>query len=416
MIDNFLLFQKILLSLALGALVGIEREKRGKGELPEGLRTFVLVCLLGFLSALFSDMFKSNLSFLIAFFSVGALTALGYVAKTKRGHLGMTTEIAFLTMFAIGVIIFFDSYPYFLSISLGILLTFILIFKEMLHKFAKHLKIKEIRDAVIFAILTFIILPLLPNKTVDPFNALNPFVIWLSLVLVLSIGFVGYIAMKTLGSKMGLVLTGLLGGVASSTAVSVSMAEKVRQNKKLLYSATFAVIIASSTMLLRTAFVSSVVNYNVGFLLLIPFSVIAFGGYLLSYLSWRKSMKEKPVLEIGSPLALKPAIKFTIIFVIILLLSKIAQNHFGYQGIYLIAIIAGLVELDAINISLSSLALTGLSPFTAVAGIILACISNTISKLVLVRWLGTKEMAVEVGKVFAVIVALGVFMLFLLIF
>jgi uncharacterized membrane protein (DUF4010 family) len=402
--------------LALGALVGVEREKRGKGELPEGLRTFMLVCLLGVLSGFFSDVLKSSLPFLISFFSVAALTALGYVAKTKRGHLGLTTEMAFLTMFAIGFIIFFENYPYFLSISLGILLTFILIFKELMHRFAKHLKIKEIRDAVIFAILTFIILPMLPNRTVDSFNALNPFLIWLSLVLVLSIGFVGYIAIKIFGAKMGLVLTGLFGGLASSTAVSISMAEKVRENKKILYSAAFAVIIASSTMFLRAIFVSSIINYNVGFILLIPFTIIAFGGYLLSYLSWRKSLKEKAVLEIGSPLALKPAIKFTIFFVVILLFSKLAQNYFGQAGIYLVAIIAGLVELDAINISLSSLALSSLSPFLAIEGIILACMSNTVSKWFLTRWFGTKKMAVEVGKVFVVLLALGFFMLFLLVF
>jgi len=430
MIDNFVLFQKIVLSLALGALVGIEREKRGKGELPEGLRTFMLVCLFGVLSGFFSDVLESNLPFLIAFFSVGALTALGYIAKTRRGHLGLTTEIAFLTMFAIGIVIFFENYPYFLSISLGILLTFILIFKELMHRFAKHLKIKEIRDAVIFAILTFIILPILPRDLnfignslpmlpadiVEILKTLNPFLIWLSLVLVLSISFVGYITIKIFGVKMGLVMTGLFGGLASSTAVSVSMAEKVRENKKILYSASFAVIIASSTMFLRAIFVSSIINYNVGFILLIPFTIIAFGGYLLSYLSWRKSLKEKTFLEIGSPLALKPAIKFTIFFVVILLVSKLAQNYFGQAGIYLVAIIAGLVELDAINISLSSLALSSLSPFLAIEGIILACMSNTVSKWFLTGWLGTRKMAVEIGKVFIVLLTLGFFMLFLLIF
>jgi len=430
MIENFVLFQKIVLSLALGALVGIEREKRGKGELPEGLRTFMLVCLFGVLSGFFSDVLNSNLPFLIAFFSVGALTALGYVAKTRRGHFGLTTEMAFLTMFAIGVVIFFENYPYFLSISLGILLTFILIFKELMHRFARHLKIKEIRDAVIFAILTFIILPILPRDlnfignslpmlptdAVEILKTLDPFLIWLSLVLVLSISFAGYITIKIFGVKMGLVMTGLFGGLASSTAVSVSMAEKVKENKKILYSASFAVIIASSTMFLRAICVSSIINYNVGLILLIPFTIIAFGGYLLSYLSWRKSLKEKTFLEIGSPLAFKPAIKFTMFFIAILLLSKLAQNYFGQAGIYLVAIIAGLVELDAINISLSSLALSSLSPFLAIEGIILACMSNTVSKWFLTRWFGTNKMAVEVGKVFVVLLALGFFMLFLLLF
>jgi uncharacterized membrane protein (DUF4010 family) len=416
MIENFVLFQKIVLSLAIGALIGIEREKRGRGELPEGLRTFMLVCLFGVLSGLFSDVLKSTLPFFAAFFTVGGLTIMGYMAKKRRGHMGLTTEMAFLCTFAIGILIFFESYPYFISISLGVLLTFILIFKELLHRFAKHLKIKEIRDAIIFAILTFIILPLLPNRTVDPFNALNPFVIWLSLVLVLSISFVGYIAIRIFGVKMGLFLTGLFGGLASSTAVAVSMAENVRKSSKILYSATFAVIIASSTMFLRTVFISSVVNYNIGHILLIPFTILAFGGYLLSYLSWRKSRKEKAVIEIGSPLALKQAVKFSIFFILILLFSKLAQNHFGQAGIFLIAAIAGLADVDAASISFSSLALATLSPFIAIKGIIIACLSNTLSKWFLVKWFGTNKMFVEVGKVFVVLLIFGTFMLSLLIF
>lgn len=201
MLENFVLFQKIILSLTIGALVGIEREKRGRGELAEGLRTFMLVCLFGVLSGVFSDVLHSDLPFFAAFFAVGALTVLAYVAKTKRRHLGLTTEMAFLLTFIIGIVIFFDNYPYFLSISLGILLTFILISKEFLHRFAKQLKIKEIRDAVCFAVLTFVILPMLPNRTIDPFNTLNPFLIWLSIVLVLSISFVGYVAMESFWSK-----------------------------------------------------------------------------------------------------------------------------------------------------------------------------------------------------------------------
>jgi uncharacterized membrane protein (DUF4010 family) len=415
MLENFVLFQKIILSLAIGALVGIEREKRGKGELAEGLRTFMLVCLFGFLSGLFSDMLQSHLPFLIAFFSVGILTVLGYIAKTKHGHLGLTTEMAFLSTFAIGIVIFFDSYPYFLSISLGLLLTFILISKEFLHRFAKHLKIKEIRDAVIFAILTFIILPMLPNHTVDPFNALNPFLIWLSIVLVLSISFVGYIAMKIFGTGRGLALTGLFGGLASSTGVAIAMAETVRRNKRILYSATFAVIIASSTMFLRMIAVSSIFNFEVGLRLLLPMLIFAFAGYLLSLKSWKKILKEKTILSIGSPLSLKPALKFGILFTIILFVSNLAKNYFGPTGLYLIALIAGLVEVDAITISYSSLALSTTSPpLVAVNGILIAALSNTFSKWLLVNWFGSKRMGLEVGKVFSVLIGLGLLFLLLL--
>lgn len=412
MIDNFILIQKIFLSLAIGALIGIEREKRGKGELAEGLRTFMLVCLFGVLTGVFSDILKSNVPFLIAFAAIGILTILGYIAKTKHGHLGMTTEMAFLSTFAIGIFIFFDNYPYFISIALGILLTFILIFKEFLHRFAKHLKIKEIRDAIVFAILTFIILPLLPNRTIDPFNALNPFVIWLSIVLVMSISFVGYVAMKLFGVKRGLTLTGFFGGLASSTSVAISMAENVRRNKRILYSATFAVVIAASTMFLRMAVVSSIFNFSVGSRLILPMILFAFSCYLLSLKVWQKELKEKATLSIKSPLALGSAFKFGIFFIAVLLISSLVKSYFGSSGLYLVALIGGLVEVDAITISFSSLAATAsLSPIIAAIGIIIASLANTFSKWLLVNWFGTRKMGWEVGKVLIAPIILGVIFL-----
>ena len=386
MIDNLVLFQKIFFSLAIGALVGIEREKRGHGELVEGLRTFMLVCFLGVLTGVFSDILQSNIPFLISFLSVGVLTVLGYIAKTRHGHLGLTTEIAFLSTFAIGIIIFFDNYPYFLSVALGILLAFILISKEFFHKFAKHLKIKEIRDAVIFAILAFVIYPLLPNQTIAPYG-INPSLVWISMISVMSISFFGYVAVKLFGVKKGLAFTGLFGGLATSTGVAISMAEDVRKNKRILYSATFAVIIASSTMFLRMAVVSSIFNFEVGERLIIPMALFAFSGFLLSLRSWQQNRKEKAVITLNSPLALKPAIKFGLFFMLILFISNFAKNYFGTTGLYLIALIGGLVEVDAITISYSTLAVAGsvLSPVAAAIGIIIAAMSNTFSKWLLVN-------------------------------
>lgn len=416
MLDNLILLQKIVLSLVIGALVGLEREKSARGRLVEGMRTFMLVSVLGMMSGFFSNLLNSIFPVLIAFLSTVVLTILGFQAKIKKKiPIGLTTEMAFILTFLIGLTIFYESYPYFISVSLGIILTFILVSKERLHGFAKNLKKKEIWEAIIFAIITFVILPVLPRYPVDPFGALNPYLIWLSLVLVLSISFAGYIAIKVFGVKKGLTLTGLFGGLAGSTAVSISMAENVKRNKRILYSATFAVIIASSTMFLRAIFVSSIMNYDTGLLLLLPLSIIGFSGYSLSYLSWRKSLKERPTIDIGSPLALKPAVKFTLFFIIVLLFSKLAQNHFGHLGVYLVAVVAGLVDVDALTVSLSSLSLTSLSPFTAVNGIILACLSNTASKWLLVNWLGTKKMGVEVGKVFGVLLVVGAFILLLLV-
>jgi len=411
------IFVKIVLSLALGALIGIERERRGKGNLVQGIRTFMLMCLLGMIVTYFSmELLNSILPVIAAFLLVGVLTILGYYVKTDAGrgtHVGLTTEIAFLLTFMIGLLIYFDSYPYYLSVSLSILIAFILVSRDSMHRFAKHIKENEIWDAIILAILTFIILPLVPNRAIDPWGAVNPFMIWLTIVIVLSISFVGYILMKVLGTRRGLGLTGLFGGLASSTAVAVSMAEKSKQNKRIVYSATFATIVASSTMFFRVIGVAAIINTDVAMLLALPLGILGVVGYVMSYIEWKKNSKERAQLEIGSPLALKTALKFGVFFTAILLLANFVRTYAGTAGIYFISYVAGLVDLDAINISLSTLAITSITPSLAARAIILATLANTVSKWFLVRWFGDKTMSREIGKAFAVLLAVGIVLLFL---
>ncbi len=404
MID-VLLAQRIALALAMGILIGVERERRAKGEIVAGVRTFTLTCLFGVLSSYLSQQLGTNLPILISFAAVSVLTACSYVIRTlKTKRIGMTSEIAFILTYVIGLIVFMDSYPFLLSISMGTLVTLILVSKENLHQFARNLKLSEIRDAVIFGIISFIILPVLPNYPIDPFNVLNPHMIWESLVIILSISFAAYVAMKLFGTKIGLALTGLFGGLASSTSVAVSMAEDVKENKKLLAPASFAVIIASTTMFVRIVAVSYLFNHEVAYGLLLPFSLIGLVGYLLSYFTWKKVKKAKTSIDMKSPLALKSTIKFTLLFTAILLFSTIGRAVFGENAIYAIAIISGLVDVDAITISLSSIAY--LDPATAIRGIMIACLVNTISKWALVSY-GNRKMGIEVGKVFIILLIIG---------
>jgi len=409
---------KVILSLALGALIGVERERRGHGELVEGLRTFMLISLLGTLSAYFAiELLDSIVPILVAFAFVGVLTVFGYYEKSKNNrHIGLTTEIAVLITFLIGLIIYFDEYPFIFSVSLGVILTFILVSRNAMHHFAKHLKEKEIWDAVIFAIITFIILPILPRSVVVAGVNLDPFVIWLSIVFVLSISFASYILMKVLGARWGLGLTGFFGGIASSTAVSVSMAENSKQNRRIAYSAAFATVLASSVMFFRSIGVSAFFNSEVTFQLLLPFALLGVLGFALSYFTWRKGSKDGTKLDIKSPLALRSALQFGIFFTVILFLSNIVRAYVGETGLYAIAIVAGLLDLDAITISLSTLAISSISPVVAVRGIILAALSNTVTKGFLVRWLGNEKMAAEVSKAFAVLVVAGLAILFFLSF
>ena len=406
------IFLKIVLSLAIGALVGIEREQRAKGEVAQGIRTFMLSSLLGFLSTYFSVLFQSFLIFYLTFIFSGILTVLAYFKKTKAGHVGQTTSFAFLLTFLLGTLVYFDSFPFYLSVSLAILLTFILASKEILHAFSKHLTKEEVWNAVFFAVLSFVVLPILPNKTIDPFNSINPFLIWSSVVIVLSLSFAAYILMKIFGPKKGIILSGILGGIVSSVAVTISMASDAKKNKKIFFSAIFSIIVASSTMFLRMFFISSIFNYSLSFQIFAPLAILSVLGYFCALSYMEKIKKEKPKLILRSPLELKTALRFGLFFMLTMMLINIAKNYFSEAVIYPIALITGLADVDAIVISLSSLALTSISLSVAAKGIILAALANTFSKWLLTLWLGTKKMALDVGKVFLALILFGIAFLF----
>jgi uncharacterized membrane protein (DUF4010 family) len=400
---------KLILSLALGALIGIERERRGAGELVEGMRTFMLLSFFATLSAYFYQFFNTILIVIVAFVIVGILTIFGYISKTRKKHFGLTTEIAFLLTFIIGLIVFFDSYPYIFSIATGLILTFILASKGRMHNFAHHLKEKEVWDAIFFAILVFVILPIVPNTTY--FNFFNPFLVWLSIVLVLAMSFAGYIAMRIFGVRKGIALTGAFGGLVSSTSVTVAMSEETKKFPKIFNTAAFAITLASSTMFLRILAVDFFINTDVAMKIMMPMVVLAAVGYIVSFIIFKNS-KSEPKVNLGSPLAFKPAAAFGIFFIVVFIVSRLVGTYVGDAGILLFAFIAGLVEVDAINISLATLAISTITPTLAIHGIILAAVANTISKWFLSRTLGTSDLVKDVGKVFIFLIALGIGLLF----
>lgn len=405
-------FLKLLLALGIGALVGVEREQRGKGEFAQGVRTFTLVSILGTLSAHFSILINSFFPFYIAFTTTGILTALGYLSKTKKGRYGLTTEFAFLLTFLLGVLVYFDQFPFYLSVSSAILLTFLLASKELLHAFSKHLKREEIWSAAFFAILSFVVLPVLPNYPIDPFGIFNPFLVWASVVVVLSISFIAYIIMKIFKSREGIFLTGVLGGMVSSTAVTLSMIEETKKNRKLLKVATVSILLASATMFLRVFFLASIFNFDLAPLIFPPFFVLAILNFLLTIPLAKKVEKRRSPIVLTSPLQFKVAFFFAALFISTLILINLAELYFGDEAVYLISLIAGLANMDAIAISLSSSAFVVIPPSVAVKGLILASISNTFSKWFLALVLKEREIAFSLIKIFLFLILVGIAMLF----
>ncbi len=411
MIAEFDFLQRIVLMLAMGLIIGLERERKTGMEKFSGVRTFVLGGMFGLLSVYIGSVLQSYITVMIAFILIGLLTAFGYYAQYRKSRVvGGTTEVAFLIIFLIGVFSYFDIYPFFLTIALGLVTTLILASKEQLHRFSQHLTTKEILSAVVFVALTFLILPALPNRAVDPWGAINPYRTWLALVLVMSVGFISYMLMKIFGADKGLFITGILGGIASSTAVAVDMSSKARQNAKMVAAATFAVMVASSIMFIRQSVWVIFINPAMDTLLLLKLVAVGVVGCALSYMFWKgKGGKENVVLDIGSPLTLKPAIRFTLVYLAVTIAASFVKG-FGATEVYILAFVSGLIDVDAATISFAQMSITGMSPALAINGMLVAAVANTMTKWFLVNWLGTKRMMFEVGRVFIFLIILSAFL------
>jgi len=407
------LFYKFFLSLALGALIGMEREKRQqhhKGTDFAGIRTFMLITFFGAMSAYLSSLYYSwFLAVIIVCFMLIILS--GYILSSFfNKDIGMTTEISAAIAFIIGILVFKTSQE--IPILLTIVITLILSFKGYLHKFVYSLKSIEFFDTIKFVLIAFVILPLLkPIAPFGPFNSINLYEIWLMVVFVTGLNYIGYILIKTFGSNKGTVLTGLLGGILSSTAIVTSLANKSKEQEKVTPFVT-ASAIACSTMFLRILIEVSILNISMIEKLAFPMVLLALAGYASASIMWRRKEHAETNLEFKSPLMLKPALKFGIFYSFILFISNLSNAYLGQKGILLASIISGLADVDAITIFIARTASLDLG--IGIMAITLAAIVNTGVKIVIGKMFGTSNYSNNLTKVLAPIIVTGLFLLLLL--
>lgn len=406
---------KFLISFAIGALIGTERErKQSKIKEFAGIRTFMLIAVFGTASAFLSTFYPNFI--IIAFLGLVAMVGLSYMATTREnGDIGITTEVTAILTFILGALCFTDEGIQIVPI-LAIIITTLLAVKPYLHTFARKISQKEINNTLKFLIIAFVILPLLPDQTFGPLNVFNPYQIWLIVVFISGISFAGYILMKFIGAEKGISATGIIGGLVSSTAVVTAMAARVKESDFIIRAAVFAAVIASSMMFLRVLFEVLVINSNLVALLAAPMLIMGLLGIMLSLLAW-KTTKIRDVgedLKLKNPFSLRPALIFGLLFIGILFASKIAEIYFGNSGLYITSIISGVADVDAITISMALLAKNTLSQDVAVTAITLAAISNTIIKFLIAMFFGTRKFGYIIGAIFAVIIFAGILTIFLI--
>jgi len=399
-VEQHSLFFRFGVALFIGLLVGLQREfsyDEEGGETHEkafaGVRTFALFGLVGCAGAYLSDLLDTSWVFIGVLVAVSLMIAVSYYTSAVSGQRGMTTEVAALVTVATGALSFLDQLA--LAVAIGVITTALLSFKFELHGFAERLTREDVLAALKFALITAIVLPILPNESLwdPPFDVLNPYRIWLMVVLISGIGFLGYVLFKLLGSRRGISLTGFLGGLVSSTATTLSFSQRSRKNVSLAKPFAMAIIIAWAVMFIRVLIEVRVVNRALFEAVWLPVALagvaaIVYAAYL--YLAPHESDEEDVV--VSNPFELRTAITFGLLFGLILLVARTAEMQFGDTGVYISSFLSGLADVDAITLSMAELSGKGeLSIDTASRAIVIAILANTVVKGGLVLTSGSRQ-------------------------
>lgn len=378
-------------SLAVGLLVGVERERSPAAK--AGLRTFALVSMLGTLLALLSEKMGSPWILASGIITVGAMILSAYMDDVGDEDPGTTTQVALLLCLCLGSIIWYGYST--LAIMLAITTTVLLHFKPELQTMTKSLSRRDLQSILTFAVLSFIILPILPNQDFGPYQTLNPYQTWWMVVLISGLSLAGYVALRIVGQRYGALLLGFLGGLASSTATTLVYARYGR-NSTMSGLAVVVILIANLVVLVRLAVLSGVVSPSIlPHLLPVLASGLALGSAGAFY--WWRSMSrvgDLPMPEIKNPTEIRVALSFGALYAVVLLAAAWLSDIAGSRGLYLLAFASGLTDVDAI--SLSSLRLFQQGKLLAdqtVLAIAIAYLSNLAFKFGLLAFIGGKVLA-----------------------
>jgi uncharacterized membrane protein (DUF4010 family) len=442
------MYQQLGISLLLGLLVGLQREHVANGF--AGMRTFPLITVFGSLSAMLATQMDDGWIVAAAMLGVVAITVVGHLIQPRVGekgtgpicqngpsgaahkldqspfpeHRGVTTDVAMLLMFAVGAFIVVG--PMAVAVAVGGAVAVLLQFKPELHHVAQKLGDEDLRAIMQFVLITCIILPVLPNHNYDPagflhlpataskLNVLNPWEIWLMVVLIVGLSLGGYISYKYFGRNAGILLGGILGGAISSTATTVSYARGTRNDPIRRKTAAVVIMIASTVMYLRVLVAVAVVS-SWDFLqtLLAPVAILMLLTMLPAIVLWfrvRGEPSQMPKQE--NPTQLKSAIVFAAMYAMVLMALALAQYFWRGRGLYAVAFFSGLTEMDAVTLSTARLSAS--DAMVAADGwrmIVVAATANLVSKTAIAGLLGGWRLLARIAILFAIPAIGGIAML-----
>ncbi len=418
--DEIELFKRVGLSLAIGLLFGIERgwhtRKEHGGLRIAGVRTFALMGLLGgVIGALSLEV--GDLLIALGFVGFAALIVVAHILRTRereKPDFGITTEVASMLAFALGIVSVRGDMA--MAAAAGVVATALLAVKPALHGWVKQLKRLELTAGIELLIISVVLLPVLPDRGFGPGGALNPYALWWIVVLVAGLSFIGYVAIRVAGARAGTLFAALFGGLASSTAVAVAFARMGKRSRALQPVLAAGVVISAATMFPRTLVLVGILNWDLVPQLAWPLGTMAVAGYAAGALLARAKStgRSAELTTLPNPLELAMAIKFGAFLAVVVLLAQLLQTWLGDEGLYLLAAISGLTDVDAVTVSMARMAkLQDLALPVAATAVTVATFVNTLVKAGIVVWICGGDMAWRVGAAFAAVLAAGLAGLFL---
>lgn len=386
---------KFAIALLLGFLIGVEREKE-KGNLFAGMRTFSLIALLGALSALFTR-YAGNWFFGVAFAVLGLFLLTSYRVSATPDRPGGTTEVAALLAFLYGALVWWDHrVP---AVALTVVTVLLLASKPPLVRVSGMIARQDVMAAIQFGVISAVILPMLPNRPLDPLGALNPHRIWMMVVLLAGFNLAAYAIIKAMGPRRGIGVMSLLGGLLSSTALTVTFARRSRTQEAATADFAAGLVLAAALVFPRILAIVLALNRPLGRILALPLLAACGVGLLASAAVWLKNRLQPRTndgavtLDVTNPCELWPALQFGFLFGLVLLVSKLAQRGFDAYGLFASSAVAGLLNTDAITLSLADMATQGATPIgIAALGIVLAAAASMLSKIAIVAYGGSPRL------------------------
>ena len=403
----------LLAALAVGLLIGLERGWNDR-ELPEGgrvagLRTFALTGLLGGVLGHLQPIF-GPWPLLGSLLGLSLLLTVSYGYEVKlSGNLSATTAVTMLLTLALGAFASYGNVE--LALAAAVIVAVLLNLKPTLHSWLKLIEHRELSASLQLLVLTVVVLPYLPNTGLGPYSALNPYVLWWAVILIAGLSLTGHFAMRLTGSRRGILWTGILGGMASSTATTLALARYAGQQPSMVSGAVSGIIASSGVMFFRMAILISVINAEL--LSIFGIALTVAGSLMLCIAIWRwqretKHAEDRNAVGAMPPFSLGTALGFSVFLALMAVLVPAAKQWLGSSGIYMLSTVSGLADVDAILISLARLHKNeDLSIVTTSIALGLATLANMSTKIVIAWTTGGAQVAKPVAISYFLTLASG---------